>query len=127
MSQPNDSTPRAWRERADGTTAINVIRADVEKIIETNATKNWVLGLIGTASVIVVGAAYFVSNTAAGDAKNVAAQVRQQTADDVRQVRQETSVKVERIETKVDAIYKLLIEQKPRAVVRAEADQRMGE
>lgn len=127
MTQPPNSPPRAWREREDGTTAINVIRADVEKIIETNATRNWVLGLIGSASVIVVGAAYFVSNTASGDAKNLAAQVRQQTADDVRQVRAETSAKVERIETKVDAIYKLLIEQRPRAVVRAEAEKRTGE
>jgi hypothetical protein len=127
MSQPTGRPPEEWVKRSDGTTTLNVIQSEVAQLVDKAATKNWVLVTIGACSVLVIGAAFFVSNTAAGDAKNVAAKVERQAADDVRQVRAETSAKVERIETKVDAIYKLLVEQKPRAEVRREAEQRTGE
>lgn len=127
MSQPDGAPPKKWIERVDGTTALNMMRLDMETLAEKTATKNWVYGLLGGCAALIVGAAWLVSSKAAGEAKDVAAEVRKTAADDVRQIRAETAAKVERIETKVDGIYKLLVEGKSRSAVRQEVENKTKE
>lgn len=139
MSQPPGAPPEKWEQRKDHVSRKVIERMDrLAASLEKFVTWERLSFILGAAAVVIVGAAWGVTTMAAStalaearDARQEAAQAVTQTraviAEDVRQVRQETSTKIERIEAKTDAIYKLLVEQKPRAVVRAEAEQRTGE
>ncbi len=142
MSQPPGAPPEDWERRKDRVTrkliedmdGIKQMVASFDEHLEAK-TKSFVSwqGLAGSV-VALVGLIFLVVGALMTPVKESAAQTRiemkearKDLADEVKDLKQDVSRKVEKIDARVEAVYRVTVEGKPRGPVKEEANRRTEE
>jgi glutamine synthetase adenylyltransferase len=87
--------------------------------VEESVTWPKLLTIVGGVGGLVVGISWAVVSSTLSRSDNSMQATQKMMADDLRAVRSETTSKVQSIETKVDGVYKLLVEGKSKGEVKA--------
>lgn len=125
-AQPPGAPPEQWQPRKDVVSRKVIDRLDrvsgeleeVQRKLATYVTLGWLIGVLGTASIVIIGASWGIAR----DTRAELGELRATMGADVRQVRAEMAGRATATEAQVNAVYKVLIEGRPRAQVRAEAE-----
>lgn len=142
MSQPNGAAPSEYLPRTDAgarkvveridalATSLNGrinstdedvadLRKSVNRRFKHKVSIGWLVGIL----LPVGGSLVAFVVKAQSDTRTEMTEARKDLAADVRQVRTEQAARIQNIEAQTGAIYRLLVEQQPRAAVRAEAEK----
>lgn len=142
MSQPDGAPPEQWERREDRVTRklvdeieglkeiVSEFDTELEKKMKGFVT--W-QGLAGSV-VALVGLIFLVVAALMTPVKESAAQTRiemkearKDLADEVRGFKQEAGSKIEKIDSRVEALYRVTVEGKPRGPVKEEVNRRERE
>jgi hypothetical protein len=122
--QPPGTPPEQWHQRRDVASRkvidkLDLLNSEIEEVrrkLSTFVTYGWLVGVLGAAAVIIVGASWQIASGTRTEM--LSAQGRM--ADDVRQLRAELAGKVASSDAQTAAIYKHLIEGRSKSSVAAE-------
>jgi hypothetical protein len=106
---------------------IGLSMARLEGRVEQAVTWPKLVAILGGMAGAVVTVAWLIVSTYSGRGEAALSSATKKFDDDGRQLRTETNATLQRIEAKVDAQNRVILEQRPRAEAKQELEMRTGE